>query len=167
MSPRALKIALAVSIALNLFGGAALVTTLVARAQVEKRVDAEHRPGRDRPAMAIVRQLDPPVRGRVREALRASALAARPDFEEARAKRREAVALARAGTYDQARVTVLLTESRAAEMRGRARLEADAAQLLSTLEPADRVALSQILTKQGRAGARGDAKRDQAPRPPA
>lgn len=167
MSPRTLKIALAVSVALNVFGGAALVTTLVTRAQVEKRLDAEHRPGRDRPAMAIVRQLDPAVRGRVRETLRESALAARPDFEEARAKRREAVALARAETYDQARVTALLTESRAAEMRGRARLEANAAALLSTLKPADRVALSQLLTKQGRASARGDASKKGEPHPPA
>lgn len=162
MNRSALLVGLGVSIALNLFGAAALVTTLVTKDRVERQVEAEHKPGRDRPAMALVRQLNPEVRERVRTALRASALEARPDFEEARAKRREAVELARAQIYDPARVSALLEQSRVAELRGRQRLEADAVALLGSLDPADRAALSQLLTRRGRSDVRGDAPKPKA-----
>lgn len=164
MSPRTLKIALAASVALNLFAVTAVTTAMVTRAQVERRIDDDRRAPRENSAFAIVRQMDPQVRERVRESLRASALAARPDFEEAKARRREAVQIAASPTYDAARVSALLEQSRTAELRGRARLEADAATLLGTLEPADRTALSQILTRRGRGAARGDG--DQAGKRP-
>ncbi|WP_292029116.1 periplasmic heavy metal sensor [Brevundimonas sp. UBA2416] len=154
MSPKALKLALIGSVALNLFGVAAGATLLVTRAQVEDRVEAQHRPARAGSPMRLVDQLDPAVRERVRDALRASALAARPDFEEARQKRREAVEMGRSATFDAARAAALLEESRKAEIRGRARLEADAVALLATLEPDDRRALSEILTRKGRAASR-------------
>lgn len=159
MNRSALLVALGVSVALNLFGAAALVTTLVTKDRVERQVEAEHRPGRERPAMALVRQLSPEVRDRVKTALRASALAARPDFEEARAKRREAVELARAEAYESDRVSILLDQSRAAELRGRQRLEADAVALLGSLTPADRAALSQLLTRKGRSEVRAGERR--------
>jgi len=108
--------------------------------------------------MMLIGELDPAVRGRVRETLRASALVARPDFEEARQKRREAAQIASSDTFDGGRVTALLARSRAAELRGRARLEADAVALLGTLEPADRKALSEILTRRGRGIARDQAR---------
>ena len=98
---------------------------------------------------------------RVRDALRASALEARPDFEEARLKRRQAVEMGRSTTFDAARAEALLAESRTAELRGRARLEADAVALLATLEPDDRRALSEILTRRGRV-----ANRDRGGRSP-
>ena len=150
MSSRTLKIALAASVALNLFAIAIGGTLLVGRANVEQRIEAQHRPPRDRSFMAVVQGLDPGVRDRVRDTLRASALAAKPDFEEARVKRRQATALAADATFDQTRVRALLDESRTAELRGRARLEADAVTLLGTLEPDDRAALSEILTRRGR-----------------
>ncbi|GAA0617952.1 hypothetical protein GCM10009422_11550 [Brevundimonas kwangchunensis] len=155
MSARALKIALAASVALNLFAIAAGVTTVVAQAREEQRIEAQQRVPRDRaPFHAVMTRLDPEVRQRVKSTLKASALAARPDFDEARAKRREAVALAASDGFDAARITTLLNESRAAELRGRSRLEADAVQLLGTLEPADRAAVSDILNRRGRNGAR-------------
>ncbi|MDP1778284.1 MAG: periplasmic heavy metal sensor [Brevundimonas sp.] len=154
MSPKALKIALIGSVALNLFAVAAGATLLVTRAQVEDRVEAQHRPARAGSPMRLVDQLDPAVRERVRETLRASALAARPDFEEARLKRRQAVEMGRSATFDAVRAEALLEESRNAELRGRARLEADAVALLATLEPDDRRALSEILTRRGRAAGR-------------
>ena len=150
MTSRTLKIVLAASVALNLFAVAAGATLLVARDKVEDRIEAQHRPPRDRPFLTVVERLDPQVRDGVRDRLRASALAARPDFEEARLKRRQATALAAAASFDQARISALLEASRAAEMRGRARLEADAVALLATLEPDDRAALSEILTRRGR-----------------
>jgi len=159
MSPRALKIALAVSVALNLFAVAAGATLFVTRAQVEDRVEAQHRPARTGSPMRLVDQLDPAVRQRVRDTLRASALAARPDFEEARQKRREAVEMGRSATFDADRAEALLEASRHAELRGRARLEADAVALLATLEPADRRAMSEILTRRGRSATRKDGGR--------
>lgn len=164
MNTRTLKIALAASVALNLFAAAAGATLLVGRADVERRIDAQHRPPRDRSFMTVVEGLDPAVRERVRETLRASARAARPDFEETRLKRRQATALVRSANFDPARVSALLEESRAAELRGRARLEADAVAVLATLEPADRAALSEILTRRGRVVVRdkGDRKAREA-----
>ena len=67
-----------------------------------------------------------------------------------RSKRREAIVLARSPDFDPARVSALLEESRVAELRGRARIEADAVAVLQTLEPDDRAALSEILTRRGR-----------------
>ncbi|MGZ9113712.1 MAG: periplasmic heavy metal sensor [Brevundimonas sp.] len=156
MTSRTLKIALAASVALNLFAVAAGASLLVTRAEVEKRVEAQHRAPRANSPMALIGQLDPAVRDRVRDTLRASALEGRPDFEEARQKRREAVRIASSDTFDSARVTTLLAESREAELRGRARLEADAVAVLDTLEPADRKALSEILTRRGRVVVRRD-----------
>ncbi|WP_292062618.1 periplasmic heavy metal sensor [Brevundimonas sp. UBA7664] len=160
MSPKTLKIALAVSVALNLFAAAAVTTLFVTRAQVEHRVEAQHRPARSGSPMRLIEQLDPAVRERVRGALRASALAAHPDFEEARLKRRQAVEMARAGTFDADRTRALLEQSRTAELRGRARLEADAVALLATLEPEDRQGMSDILTRRGRSGGRGGGSRN-------
>jgi len=168
VNARTLKIALAVSVALNLFALAAGATLLVGRADVERRLDAQHRAPRDRSFMTVVEGLDPAVREQVRDRLRASARAAHPDFEETRLKRRQATAMARSADFDTARVTALLEQSRAAEMRGRARLEADAVAVLATLEPDDRAALSEILTRRGRTVVRdkGDRKgRDAGPRP--
>lgn len=159
MSRPALRIALAVSVALNLFAVAAGATLLVTRAQVEERVEAQHRPARTGSPMRLIDQLDPAVHQRVRETLRASALAARPDFEEARLKRREAVEMGRSATFDAARARALLADSRTAELRGRARLEADAVALLATLEPDDRRALSEILTRRGRPNGRDQGGR--------
>ncbi len=160
MSPGALKIALAVSVALNLFAVTAAATLFVTRAQVEDQVEAQHRPARAGSPMRLIEQLDPAVRERVRDTLRASALAARPDFEEARLKRRQAVEMGRSASFDAARAETLLEESRVAELRGRARLEADAVALLATLEPDDRRALSEILTRKGRAAGRDPGGRD-------
>jgi uncharacterized membrane protein len=154
MSPKALRLALIGSVALNLFAVAAGATLLVTRAQVEDRVEAQHRPARAGSPMRLVDQLDPAVRERVRDTLRASALAARPDFEEARLKRRQAVEMGRSATFDAARARALLGEFHNAEIRGRARLEADAVGLLATLEPDDRRALSEILARRGRAARR-------------
>lgn len=150
MTARTLKIALAVSVALNVFAVAAAGTLYVNRAQVERRVADEHRSPREGSPMSLIDRLSEPARPGVRAAMRASALAARPDFEEARARRREAIALTISTDFDAARVSALLEQSRAAEQRGRARLEAGAVELLGTVSAEDRVILSDILKRRGR-----------------
>lgn len=149
MNSRTLKIALAASVALNLFAAAAATTLLVSRDRVEDRVEAQHRPPRTGPLADVLADMDPAVAERVRGTMRSSALAARPDFDEARRARREAVALTNGADFDPAEVRALLERSRQAEIRGRARLEVDAVALLDTLDLEDRKALSPILTRKG------------------
>ena len=165
MSPRTLKIALAVSVALNLFAVAGAGTAWVTRARVDERVEDQRRPGRENSVREIVAGLDPEVRDRVKTALRASALAARPDFEEAREARREAIALTRGAQLDPAAATALLERSRTAEMRGRTRLEQDSVALLATLDADDRQALGVILNRHGRGRPDHDRSGKDGPRP--
>lgn len=145
-----LKVALAVSVALNVFAIAGGVTTWVTRNKVEQRVEDQQQAGRRDSVHDIVAGLDPDVRTRVQSTLRTSALAARPDFEQAREARRQAVELTKGPTLDPAAVTALLNRSTIAEMRGRARIERDAVDLLATLGPQDRQALGLILNRRGR-----------------
>ncbi|ASE38870.1 periplasmic heavy metal sensor [Brevundimonas vesicularis] len=170
MTSKSLKIALAVSVALNLFAVAGGVTYVVNRDRIERRIEDQRRPGREGPLAEVLADLDPAVRQRVRTSLRESALAARPDFEAARAARREAIDVAGQPALDAARVESLLEQSRAAEMRGRTRLEKGAVAVLATLTPEERKALAPILQRKGaarRAAAHGPDHRqpdDRAPR---
>ena len=170
MTSKSLKIALAVSVALNLFAVAGGITYVVNRDRIERRIEDQRRPGREGPLAEVLADLDPAVRQRVRTALRDSALAARPDFEAARAARREAIEIAGQPTLDATRVESLLEQSRAAEMRGRTRLENGAVAVLATLTPEERKALAPILQRKGnarRAVAHGPDHRqpdDRAPR---
>jgi len=149
-SPGALKVALAVSVALNLFAVAGGVSLWVTKTKVDDKIEAAQAPGRVASFRDIVGGMDPEVRQRVRSTLRASAMAARPDFEASRAARRRAVELSQGATIDPAAVNALLEQSRAAEMRGRVRLEHDTTALLATLNPADRRALAVILSRRGK-----------------
>ena len=151
MTSKSLKIALAVSVALNLFAVAGGVTYVVNRDRIERRIEDQRRPGREGPLAEVLADLDPAVRQRVRTSLRESALAARPDFEAARAARREAIDIAGQPTLDAARVESLLEQSRAAEIRGRTRLENGAVAVLATLTPEERKALAPILQRKGNA----------------
>ena len=148
MSPNSLKIALAASVALNLFAVAAGVTVMVGQARVESRVESQHR-GPRVPFRMMLENMDPTVRDRVRQELRATAMASRPDFDEARTARKAAIAAAAAEAFDAAEVRTLLEQSRAAELRGRSRLENGAVTVLGTLDVDDRQSLSVILARNG------------------
>jgi uncharacterized membrane protein len=158
-SPGSLKVALAVSVALNLFAVAGGVTLWVTKTKAEDKIEAAQAPGREASFREIVAGMDPEVRQHVRSTLRASAMSSRPDFEASRAARRQAVELMRGPTPDAAAANALLDQSRAAEMRGRARLEHDATALLATLEPKDRQALAVILSRRGKGAAPVDQRR--------
>lgn len=162
MSPRTLKIVLAVSVALNLFAAAGGVAAWAHWKSVESRAAEVHRAPRGGPIMETVGQLEPGTRARVRQAMRETALAARPDFEEARTARREAVELARAETFDASATAALLQRSREAELRGRTRIETGAVAVLETLEPADRQALAPILSRHRNRGPGRGFGRDRA-----
>ncbi len=149
MNKRSLMIVLAVSLALNLFAAAAAMTAYVNRATVQERIE-QTRPDRVRiPAMEVVETLDESKREAVRTMLREAALAARPDFQEARQARRGAIALSEAEVFDATAVSALLEQSRASELRGRARLEGDAVRVLSELNAEERARMSVILMRHG------------------
>lgn len=168
MSPRTLKIALAASVALNLFAVAGGGAAWWMWSRVEARVADQQRPPRTQSMKEIVGAMEPEVSERVLRSLRASAMAARPDFEAGRTARREAIEAASAPTLDAAAVTALLDRSRAAEMRGRERLEHEAVALLETLNLKDRQALAVILKRHGRGdkpnGPRPENQRPETPR---
>ncbi|MEN5169656.1 periplasmic heavy metal sensor [Brevundimonas pondensis] len=156
MTSRSLKIALAVSVALNVFAATAVGAVWVARDKIEHRIAESHKSGRSEPVWDVIERMDPTVRDQVKAQLRAAAMQARPDFEEARAARREAIALTGAETFDPVAVAALLERSRASEARGRSRLEAGAVEVLSQLSPTDRKALAPILSRHK---ARRDARK--------
>ncbi|WP_339933361.1 periplasmic heavy metal sensor [uncultured Brevundimonas sp.] len=166
MSPKALKIALAASVALNLFAVAAGVTVIVGQARIESRVESQHR-GTRVPFRTMLESMDPSVRDRVRQELRATAMASRPDFNEARTARRAAIAAAEAERFDADEVSTLLEQSRTAELRGRSRLEAGAVTVLGTLDIDDRRALSSILARNGGRSGRHGGDRGDRREPPA
>ena len=166
MNPNTLKIALAASVALNLFAVAAGVTVMVGQARVENRVESQHR-GPRIPFRTMLESMDPTVRDRVRQELRATAMASRPDFDEARTARRAAIAAAAAQPYDSDQVRTLLEQSRDAESRGRSRLENDAVTVLGTLDVEDRRAMSVILARSsGRNGHRAEDRKTRGDAPP-
>lgn len=159
-SPRALKVALAVSVALNLFAIAGGATVWFTKTKTQDKIEAAQTSGREASFRDIVGDMDPAVQDRVRTAFRTSAMAAKPDFEQARNARRQAIELSKATTFDGVAVGALLDQSRAAEIRGRTRLERDTIALLATLEPKDRQALSVIFSRRGKGG--GDRSRSGA-----
>ncbi len=162
MTSRKLNILLAVSVAINLVALAGGVTVWMAVKRHDAQLAAAPPNGGRGPLREVLQELDPAVRDRVKESMRASAMAARPDFEAARAARRRAVQLAQAETLDAAAVRAALEESRASEIRGRARLEADAVALLETVSAKDRPALSRILQRRG--SSKGDGPKPEGGR---
>ncbi|WGM32119.1 periplasmic heavy metal sensor [Brevundimonas sp. NIBR11] len=149
--------ALAVSVAVNVFAATAAYTALNGQDRMERRMD-EKGPDNRRPSTReLLQALSPEARVTVKQALRDAGMAARPDFQQSRELRRQAVAAAAAQPYDPARVEALLDQSRAAELRARRTLEADAIAILATLSPADRAAFARILDNRGKGGGgRGD-----------
>lgn len=161
MTSRGLKIALGLSVALNLFAVGAGATLYLSQARIAQQVEAQTPPQREGSPQRLFDRLSAEERPRIRAAMRASALAARPDFELARERRREAIAMAATEDFDPERLTALLAESRAADQRGRSRMERDTVALLTTVEGQDRVVLAEILKK------RRDRSRDRDSRNPA
>ena len=159
-----LGVALAASVAVNVFAATAAYTALTGQAAIEQRMDGKDHDTRRASPRELVATLSPDVRIRVRQSLRDAGLAARPDFQQAREARRQAIAAAAAEPYDAALVGRLLDQSRAAEIRGRQRLEAATLTILGALNPADRAAFSEILNRGRGRGGRGEKAEDGVPK---
>lgn len=146
MASRTIKIALAVSVALNVFlvaGG----TTVWIKTRDAARAEQAGRSSRTETLMELINTRSPEVAGPLKIKMREIALTARPDFEEARAARREAIAITGSDDFHAAQVYALLETSRAAEMRGRAVLETGAVRVLAEQQPDDRKALARVLAR--------------------
>lgn len=149
MTPKTWKIALAASVALNVFGLAGGVAAWVAHEkEAARNARMAPSPGGQPSFTQIMNGLDPEVRERVRTSLRSAAKAAKPDFQQARELRQKAIALAASPSGEVSEIERLLAESRAAEIRGRERMERNVAPLFATLGPADRQTLSVILRRK-------------------
>ena len=147
-----LGVALAVSVGVNLFAATAAYSVLSRQDQRDQRQEQQRHPS----SRELIGRLSPEARQPVRQALRAAAQRARPEFQASREAKHQAIAAASAEPMDAARVAALLDQSRAAELRGRAMMEVDAIAILQTLKPADRAVLAQMLKGRGRD--RGEAQ---------
>lgn len=157
MTGRGLKIILAASVALNIFAGAAGAALWVSNKRVSDHVAELTKAGQRKPLTDIVEQLSPSERDRVMEVLRAKAIEAHPDFEQARTARRAAISLTEGADFRPVEVAALLEQSRAAELRGRGRLEASAVDVLASLSPEDRRTLAPILSRRVQRGGKDNS----------
>jgi len=121
MSDRVLKTALIISLLVNAFlaaavvGGAIyLVNAMAERANLHQRT----------PLALVARDLDPSTRDALHKSMREVALSAAADFHEAHAARKDAVDQLSAQAVDKVAVEADLAKARAAEERGRSKVEA-------------------------------------------
>ena len=148
MTSRGLKIALAASVALNIFAVASAATLWVAREHIVKGVSEVRQTPRREPWSVLVAQIRPEAQEQVKASLRARAMEARPDFEQSRNARREAIRMTQGDDFSPVEVAALLERSRASELQGRAHLETGAVEVLASLSAEDRKILAPILSRK-------------------
>lgn len=161
MTQRGLRIALLISVLVN---GFLLTGALVAAVLYPKTVGDKADQHQHTPLAAAARELPAPDRARLKDVMRAAALQAKPDFDAARSLRRRAADLAAAPTFDRDAAARDLVEARAAEERGRAKLEAGLLDFMQTQGPATRATLAKVL--RGRSPMRMRGPGEPPPGPP-
>jgi uncharacterized membrane protein len=162
MTPRGLKIALTASVLVNVFLLAAAGTTgVLCRRELDARLE------RGAALYAAASKLDPKVQQQLKEAMRAQAPSVRPDFDAARAARRRASQLAGAPVLDRKAVEAALAEGRAAEGRGKVKVEGKLLDFMQSQPDQVRIALAPALAARRLFGPRPDDKgpRDGAGKP--
>lgn len=152
MTGRRLKILLAASVAFNIFAVASGAALWVSNQRVEREVNELSKAGQRKPLNDLVASLGEPESTRVMGILRSKAMETKPDFEQARTARREAIRLTEGDQFRPVEVAALLEQARAAEMRGRGRLEASAVDVLASLSAEDRRKLAPMLSRRVQRG---------------
>lgn len=152
MTASRLKILLAASVALNIFAVATGAVLWSVNQRVSNEVAVANQAGQRKPINELVSTLNEPASSRVMASLRSKAIEAQPDFEQARAARREAIRLTESDNFRPVEVAALLEQSRQAELRGRGRLEASAVDILASLSAEDRRKLAPILSRRVQKG---------------
>lgn len=155
MSPRLLWIALAVSLAVNIFVVGVFAGALGSRARVAPPPGGQG----GNPLMAAADELPEGLRGAYRERIRAESLAARPQLLAAREARLEAARILAQPDYDPEAAADALRRARDAELAARARLEEVVIDFAGDMEPGQRRVLARGLRQppgaaRGRAGNR-------------
>lgn len=157
MTASRLKILLAASVALNIFAVATGVVLWSVNQRVSNEVAVANQAGQRKPIHELVSTLNEPASSRVMASLRSKAIEAQPDFEQARAARREAIRLTESDNFRPVEVAALLEQSRQAELRGRGRLEASAVDILASLSAEDRRKLAPILSRRIQRGGKDNS----------
>jgi uncharacterized membrane protein len=143
MNGRITKIALAASIALNVFilGAAAGAFFWRSWPTPPQRVEQG--------LAAVAQALEPAQRQAFRQALATARRDAEPDSQAARAAREELARLLGEPNLDRATIDATLDATRAADIRVRARTEAAVVDFAENLDPQDRAKLVQGLSSRG------------------
>lgn len=153
------KIAIGVSLALNLFLIGSMVGVMVTGLRAfgdREDVQRGRRPGS---IGAAFQALPEDRRQAFREVMRAQALAAGPDFRAAGEARREAMQLMSAPTYDAAAVSSALQRAREADGRARASIDTTLAQRLSQFSQSERQLFARGMMRGPGGGGRGGGRR--------
>ena len=169
MSERGLKIALAVSLGLNLFliGGGVSAGLFAAR-YLHEHPFARHDGGGASPLAMAAGKLPADTRLKLDATMHAAARAAAADFHLARDSRRSAADLAASASFDRAAVVANLDQARAAETRGRMRLEGALLDVMQALPADQRATLAPVLKGRPRGQRNGQARGpDRGPEAPA
>lgn len=141
MTGRTLKIALAVSLAVNLFVLGVLGGGLFMASQLMRELRDVGGPH----PVRVIGVLPDAERDAARERMREAARLAMPELRQARQARREAARLASAETFDRAAIEAALARAYASEGRGRAALDDGLLDILSGLEADQRAELAPAL----------------------
>lgn len=165
MSGNGLKVALAASLALNVF----VIGAGVGVGAMMLRDDPPGRDGRGgdgprgdgraggNPMMQSMDRLTPEVRDEFRNRMRTQGETSRVQLDAARDKRREAAELLARG--DQAGAVEALRAARQGELETRERLEAMIVEYATTLDPEQRAIVAEALRRPGGPGGRGPGGR--------
>lgn len=146
MRGRALTIALAASLAGNLFLGGLIVGQHLR----ERGEAASGPPPRGNRLQALSERLDPPEAEALRELLRQRSEAAGPRLANLRVARRELDAVMAQPTYDSAAARAALARVRAEEVALRTEVDEALVQFAERLDPEERASLAPLLRKHRR-----------------
>ena len=143
MSPRALWIALALSLVVNVF-----VIGAAAGLFFGREFGPHGGPGpKPNPLMAAAEQLDPTDRDVFKALMQDEAQRQGPTLLDARMSRRQAVALMRTPTFDRAAAGAALDRARADDTQVRTRLENTMLDFAAKLDAPNRAVLSEGLAR--------------------
>lgn len=134
MSPRALKIGLALSLALNMF----LLMAVGGAIAMRHHLMGEGRGARPNSIMRLAKDMPPESRKAMRQVLRSAVFASMPDLKSAHEARLTAADSLAAPQPDRTLIDANLQRAREAEMRARAGMESAAVTYALTLNPQER-----------------------------
>lgn len=147
MRDRTLKLALAASLAGNLF-----LVGLIAGAQLLGERREEREPGRPSRLAVAVQRLDPEDGAALRALMRAKSQSLRPRVQALRAERRAVEAALGRPDYEAAGVQAALARVRAEETALRIEVDRTLLDFATRLDPEERAAIAPLLRKGGRGG---------------